>query len=69
MINVKRLGKDFKLRRTALDLTQKKLSDMSGVSTATISKIERGDSNVSLDTLEKVSDAMESFVLLNLVVS
>lgn len=69
MINVKGLGKDFKLRRTALDLTQKKLSDISGVSTATISKIERGDSNVSLDTLEKVSDAMESLVLLQLVAS
>ena len=44
----------LKERRIALKITQQELSEISGVSIATIKDIERGKGNPSLKTLEQI---------------
>ena len=44
----------LKERRIALKITQRELSEISGVSIATIKDIERGKGNPSLKTLEQI---------------
>lgn len=44
----------LKERRVALKITQQELSEISGVSIATIKDIERGKGNPSLKTLEQI---------------
>lgn len=44
--------------RKARGLTQKKLSELAGVKQSAISRIERGDVNIRLGTLAKLSAAL-----------
>jgi transcriptional regulator with XRE-family HTH domain len=44
--------------RNRLDLTQKDLSDITGISQADISKIENGTRNPSLKLLKRLADGM-----------
>ena len=44
--------------RTALNITQKKLSEMSGIRQSNISRIERGTCSPTIDTLSKLAYAM-----------
>ncbi|SFE97946.1 DNA-binding transcriptional regulator, XRE-family HTH domain [Chitinophaga sp. CF118] len=48
------IGKLLKLRREILKLKQEDLSELSGIGLRTIIKIENGEGNPSLDTLQKL---------------
>lgn len=52
------LGKQIKARRKRLRITQKQLADLAGVSINTLTKMERGEGNPSLETLSKVLDTL-----------
>jgi len=54
----KRLIQSIKERRESLQVTQEILSDLSDVSLRTIKQFERGKGNPTLQTLEKISDAL-----------
>lgn len=50
----------LKIERIKRKLTQKELQEISGVSTVTIGKIERGETeNVTLTTYKKLAQALE----------
>ena len=51
------LGKIIKQRRNLLNITQKDLAEISGVTLRKLSDIENGIANPSLNTLVKVMDA------------
>lgn len=52
------IGKAIKARRKMLNITQRTLSELAGVSINTLTKIERGEGNPSLDVLEKVMETL-----------
>ena len=52
------LFKIIKQRRVTLQITQADLAEMAEVSLATIKDIERGKSNPSLKTIEKIIDTL-----------
>ena len=58
MMNKKEIGKAIVERRDTLDITQARLAKLSGVSVHTLSNLETGEGNVTLDTLLKVADTM-----------
>lgn len=47
----KYVGMQIKLRRIEAGMSQDKLSELTGITQAQLSKIERGDSDVKLSTL------------------
>jgi transcriptional regulator with XRE-family HTH domain len=52
------LGKQIASRRKQLNISQADLADMSGVSLRTLSAIENGDANPSIDVLSKVLEPL-----------
>lgn len=60
------IGTIIKQRRTALNITQEDLSDMSGVGLRTIIKIERGNANPSLEILQRIADVLGMEVTLQI---
>jgi transcriptional regulator with XRE-family HTH domain len=52
------LGKEIASRRKQLNISQADLADMSGVSLRTLSAIENGDANPSIDVLSKVLEPL-----------
>ena len=52
------VGMNLKNIRVASGLSQIELSKISGVERAQLSKIEKGDQNVTIDTIEKLSSAL-----------
>jgi len=52
------VGEEIKKRRKALSLTQNDLSEMAGVSLATLKNIERGAGNPSFETIEKLLEVL-----------
>lgn len=52
------LGKQIVNRRKQLNISQADLADMSGVSLRTLSAIENGDANPSIDVLSKVLEPL-----------
>ena len=52
------IGKQIKRRRKLLGVTQKQLADLSGIGINTLTKIERGEGNPTLDVLNKVLDTL-----------
>lgn len=52
------LSEIMKSRRKILGISQKDLSEMSGISLATIKDIERGHGNPSLNTVNKIFDIL-----------
>ncbi len=54
-----KLGKKIKLLRTEINITQEKLSEMTGLDRTYISGIERGMRNPSLKNIEKLSRALK----------
>lgn len=52
------LGGQIKDRRKLLKITQGQLADLSGVSINTLTKIERGVGNPTLDKLNAVMDTL-----------
>lgn len=55
---MKNIGKIIKARRKMLGLRQDQLADISGVGINTLTKIERGEGNPSIETLKKVLDSL-----------
>jgi y4mF family transcriptional regulator len=52
------LGQTIKTRRKSLNISQKTLSELAEVSINTVTKIERGETNPSLEVLEKILDTL-----------
>ncbi|MEL6534348.1 MAG: helix-turn-helix transcriptional regulator [Bacteroidota bacterium] len=52
------IGQAIKRRRKELNITQPILADMAGISVNTLYKIERGEANPRLDTLEKIANTL-----------
>ena len=55
MMNKEEIGKAIAERRDTLDITQARLSKLSGISVHTLSNLETGQGNVTLKTLLKVA--------------
>lgn len=55
---MRKIGEVIKERRKMLKITQKTMSELSDVSINTITKIERCESNPSIDILEKILDTL-----------
>ena len=50
-----KIGQNLKNRRKSLRVTQPELAELAGVSVNTLYKIERGLTNPTLETLEKIA--------------
>ncbi|MEI2282449.1 helix-turn-helix domain-containing protein [Paenibacillus polysaccharolyticus] len=56
---VKLVGEKIRLVRKAQGMTQEKLSELSGLSEKYLSDTERGARNISLESLEKIMEALK----------
>lgn len=52
------LGKEIASRRKQLNISQADLAEMAGVSLRTLSTIENGDANPSIDVLSRVLEPL-----------
>lgn len=52
------IGEDIRARRKMLDITQRTLAELSGVGINTLTRIERGEGNPSLEVLSKIADTL-----------
>ena len=52
------LGESIRLRRKELKLSQSYVADLAEVSLNTISKIERGEANPTVDVLQKIGNVL-----------
>ena len=57
-MNKSEIGKAIAERRNTLDISQTRLAKLSGVSVHTLSNLETGEGNVTLDTLLKVANTV-----------
>ena len=57
-MNKHEIGKAIADRRDTLDITQARLAKLSGVSVHTVSNVETGGGNVTLDTLLKIASTL-----------
>jgi len=53
-----KIGAEIRLRRKLLKINQKTLAELAGVSINTLTKIERGESNPSVNVLIKILDTL-----------
>ena len=58
MMNKKEIGTVIAERRDTLNITQSRLAKLSGVSVHTLSNLETGEGNVTLETLLKVANTV-----------
>ena len=54
-----RIGMRIAKRRQELGLTQKNLGDILGITSVNVSRIERGQQNLTIRTLCRVADALD----------
>lgn len=54
----KSIGNSIKMRRKALRVTQSQLAELADISVNTLYKIERGQANPTLETLDGISDVL-----------
>lgn len=57
-MNKEQIGRYVSDRRDALAISQIRLAELSGVSVHTLSNLETGTGNVTLETLLKVTDVL-----------
>lgn len=57
-IDYTEIGKRIRAERRKQDLTQEKLAEMAGISESFMGHIERGGRTLSIETLAKLSDAL-----------
>lgn len=57
-MNIQQIGKIIQKRRDYLNLTQKDVAEMAGITFKSISEIELGIRNPSINTLNKVLDVL-----------
>ncbi|MBA7678329.1 hypothetical protein ES703_86602 [subsurface metagenome] len=55
-----RLIRDVLLRRSELNLSQAQLAKLVGTKQPAISRLERGDGNITISTLRRVADALDA---------
>lgn len=55
---IQEIGKSIKLRRKALKITQPDLAQLAKVSINTLYKIERGQTNPTMDIIEKITSVL-----------
>jgi len=55
---MKEIGNEIKSRRKLLKIDQRTLSELAGVSINTLTKIERGEANPSINVLKKILDTL-----------
>ena len=55
---INEIGKSIKLRRKALKITQTDLSQLANISINTLYKIERGQTNPTIDVIEKITNVL-----------
>jgi transcriptional regulator with XRE-family HTH domain len=55
---MKAIGEAIKERRGVLSVTQRELAEIAGVGINTLTKIERGEANPSLKTLQSILNAL-----------
>ncbi len=60
------LGKQIKERRKMLRVTQAQVAELAEISVNTLYKIERGQANPTLETLNKIADILGLEVALQL---
>ncbi|MBQ9277792.1 MAG: helix-turn-helix transcriptional regulator [Lachnospiraceae bacterium] len=53
------VGEEVMQARTKRGLTQKQLSEITGIDQSDLSKIERGMANVSVSTLNRIANALD----------
>jgi y4mF family transcriptional regulator len=53
-----KIGAEIKARRKMLSINQRTLSELAGVGINTLTKIERGEANPSLEIIEKILDTL-----------
>ena len=58
--SAEKIGKRLRQFRKDAELTQASLSDKSGVPANTIARLERGDHQISQDTMEKLAKALKT---------
>ncbi|GAB4002187.1 hypothetical protein GCM10028807_60280 [Spirosoma daeguense] len=56
----KKVGQAIKQARISQGLTQKEMGEKMGVSEATFNRYETGKQNLTIDTLQKIADALEN---------
>jgi putative transcriptional regulator len=52
------IGKDIRIRRKFLKITQGDLAEISGVSLRTIKAVEKGDANPTIDALARILEPL-----------
>ncbi|MBX3240961.1 MAG: helix-turn-helix transcriptional regulator [Chitinophagaceae bacterium] len=57
-MSVEDIGMTIRQRRKALKITQPNLAQLAKVATNTLYKIERGQTNPTLDIIEKIADVL-----------
>ena len=55
-----RLIRDILLRRSELNLSQMELAKLVGTRQPAISRLERGDGNITINTLYRIADALNA---------
>ena len=55
-----RLIRDILLRRSELNLNQVQLAKLVGTQQPAISRLERGDGNITINTLRRIADALDA---------
>ncbi len=55
-----RLIRDILLRRSQLNLSQIQLANLVGTRQPAISRLERGDGNITINTLCRIADALDA---------
>ena len=53
-----KIGIKIRILRNKLNMSQEKLGELAGLSTNSISTIERGQSKPTIETLEKIANAL-----------
>lgn len=61
------LGETIKVRRKELGITQPHLAELAGISLNTLYKLERGQSNPSLEVLNKLAEVMGMEIKLEVI--
>lgn len=61
------LGETIKKRRKELGITQPHLAELAGVSTNTLYKLERGQSNPSVEVLNKLVEVLGMEIKLEVI--
>ncbi len=57
-MDLKRFGSNLRIVRTALGITQEKLSELSDLNVRTIQKIEAGQTNILITTAKRIRKAL-----------